>query len=119
MENEELIKILTLIEQQVITAEQGYQLMDSIKKYKEKKNHSQGRFLNIDIDQQMEKGSMIMLRIPIPLAKSILKIDFIKQEISKHTRIDIEQILSFIEEKVRGDLIKVQTEEEKTRVWIE
>ena len=33
--------------------------------------------------------------------------------------IDIEQILSFIEEKVRGDLIKVQTEEEKTRVWIE
>ena len=46
MENEELIKILTLIEQQVITAEQGYQLMDSIKKAKEKKGPLQGRFYN-------------------------------------------------------------------------
>ena len=126
--NEEVIKILKMIENKIITAEEGQKLIQAMesanKKVTQASKTSLGRFLHIDVDS-FDGGNeeAVEVNIPLNVAKSFLKMGFIQKQINdtagSEVDLDLEEILRLIELDFVGDLVMVDTKDAKVRIWID
>lgn len=126
--NEEIIKILKMIENKTITAEEGQKLIQAMENANKKVVHasknSLGRFLHIDIES-FEQGDeeVVEVNIPLNVAKSFFKMGIIQKQISQkagsEVDLDLEEILRLIDLDFVGDLVMVDTKDAKVRIWID
>lgn len=125
---EELIKILKMVEAGVITAEEGQQLIQTIQKsQKNIVRHNPniiGRFFRVDIlSTQSGEDANIQIKLPLNLAKTVLKMGVIQKKITdkvgEKIDLDIEKIVSLIDSQIISDLMTLNTKEYKIRIWIE
>lgn len=125
--NEELVKILKMVEDKTITAEEGQKLiqaMDAAKKKVATVNQSvMGRFLHVDVDALHEGGEEVVeINIPLNVAKSFLKLGFIQKQINENADenidLDVDEMIRLIDSEFVGDLIMIDTKEAKVRIWI-
>lgn len=125
--NEELVEILKMIENKIITAEEGQKLIQAMETAKKKVatvNQSMiGRFLHIDVES-LEKGDeeVVEINIPLNVAKSFLKLGFVQNQINEKVgtdvAVDIDEITRLIDLDFVGDLVMVDTKDAKVRIWI-
>ena len=126
--NEELVKILKMIENKIITAEEGQKLIQAMETAKKKVatvNQSMiGRLLHIDVES-LEKGDeeVVEINIPLNVAKSFLKLGFVQNQINEKVgtdvAVDIDEITRLIDLDFVGDLVMVDTKDAKVRIWID
>ena len=126
--NEEVIKILKMIENKTITAEEGQKLIQAMesanKKVVQASKTSLGRFLHIDVES-LDGGNeeVVEVNIPLNVAKSFLKMGFIQKQINdaagSDVNLDLEEIFRLIELDFVGDLVMVETKDAKVRIWID
>lgn len=126
--NEEVIKILKMIENKTITAEEGQKLIQAMesanKKVVQASKTSLGRFLHIDVES-LDGGNeeVVEVNIPLNVAKSFLKMGFIQKQINdaagSEVNLDLEEIFRLIELDFVGDLVMVETKDAKVRIWID
>lgn len=126
--NEEVIKILKMIENKTITAEEGQKLIQAMesanKKAIQASKTSLGRFLHIDVES-LDGGNeeTVEVNIPLNVAKSFLKMGFIQKQINdaagSEVNLDLEEIFRLIELDFVGDLVMVDTKDAKVRIWID
>lgn len=126
--NEEVIKILKMVENKTITAEEGQKLIQAIdsanKKVVQASKASLGRFLHIDVESfDGGKEEAVEVNIPLNIAKSFLKMGFIQKQINdragSEVDLDLEEILRLIDLDFVGDLVMVDTKDAKVRIWID
>ncbi|MFR7896371.1 hypothetical protein [Turicibacter sanguinis] len=126
--NEELVKILKMIENKIITAEEGQKLIQAMETAKKKvatvNQTMSGRFLHIDVES-LEKGDeeVVEINIPLNVAKSFLKLGFVQNQINEKVgtdvAVDIDEITRLIDLDFVGDLVMVDTKDAKVRIWID
>jgi len=122
---EEELKILKMIEEKKITAEEGAKLLDTIK---EEANKDYARPLvkrvKISIFDKKAGKSMVDISVPLPLAKAFLKFG-LKTGVSfggyklEDYGVNMEELEKAIDEGLEGTLIKVDEEENKVEIRIE
>lgn len=122
---EEELKILKMIEEGKITAEEGAKLLDAIK---EESTRDTGRFLGkrvkISVINKEAGRKEVDISVPLPLAKAFLKFGLtsgmtfggIKLE---ESGIDINELQKMIDEGLEGTLIQVDDEKEKVEIKVE
>ncbi len=126
--NEELVKILKMVENKIITAEEGQKLiqaMDSAnKKVSQATQSSLGKFLHIDVES-LEDGEeeVVEINFPLNIAKSFLKMGFIQKQINdkagSEVNLDLDEIMRLIDLDFVGDLVMIDTKDAKIRIWID
>lgn len=126
--NEELVKILKMVENKIITAEEGQKLiqaMDSAnKKVSQVTQSSLGKFLHIDVES-LEDGDeeVVEINFPLNIAKSFLKMGFIQKQINdkagSEVNLDLDEIMRLIDLEFVGDLVMIDTKDAKIRIWID
>lgn len=126
--NEELVKILKMVENKIITAEEGQKLiqaMDSAnKKVSQATQSSLGKFLHIDVES-LEDGEeeVVEINFPLNIAKSFLKMGFIQKQINdkagSEVNLDLDEIMRLIDLDFVGDLVIIDTKDAKIRIWID
>lgn len=126
--NEELVKVLKMIENKTITAEEGQKLIQAMETAKKKVTTvSQtvvGRFLHIDVESLGDgEEEVVEINIPLNIAKSFLKLGFVQNQINEKAgsdvAIDIDEITRLIDLDFVGDLVMVDTKDAKVRIWID
>lgn len=126
--NEELVKVLKMIENKTITAEEGQKLIQAMEAAKKKVTTvSQtvvGRFLHIDVESLGDgEEEVVEINIPLNIAKSFLKLGFVQNQINEKAgsdvAIDIDEITRLIDLDFVGDLVMVDTKDAKVRIWID
>jgi hypothetical protein len=115
---EEIMKILKMVEEGKIKAEDAYKLIDAIEEV-EKSQKKEGKFLKIHVEE--EDGEKVKISIPINLVKLIDK--FIpkeaKEKIEEHG-FNLNDLVSIIQEGVSEPIVDVEGEDgEKVKIWIE
>ncbi|MGL4335511.1 MAG: hypothetical protein ACRCST_01365 [Turicibacter sp.] len=125
--NNELMKILKMVESKTITAEEGQKLIQTIEMANNKVNEAKpkniGKFLHIDVESR-EKGDEAVVEINFPLeaAKSFLKMGIVQNQIKQHAgdnlNLDIEEINRLIEIDYTGDIVSVDTKDANVKIWI-
>ena len=125
---EELIKILKMIETGVITAKEGQKLIQTIQKSEKniarQNSNIMGRFLIVDIlSMPSEENTNIQIKLPLNLARAILKIGVVQKQLThkfgEKVALDIEKILFLIDSEINSDLMTLHTKESKIKIWIE
>lgn len=126
--NEELVKILKMVENKIITAEEGQKLiqaMDSAnKKVSQATQSFLGKFLHIDVES-LEDGEeeVVEINVPLNIAKSFLKMGFIQKQINdkagSEVNLDLDEIMRLIDLDFVGDLVMIDTKDAKIRIWID
>ncbi|HAX71904.1 MAG TPA: hypothetical protein DCY20_00110 [Firmicutes bacterium] len=126
--NEEVMKILKMVESKVITAEEGQKLMATIESANKQidiaRGNDLGRFLHIDVDANEEGDeTTVEVNIPLKAAKAFLKMGFVQDQINKNSlediHIDTEEIIRLIDLDYTGDLLSVDSKDAKVRIWID
>jgi hypothetical protein len=122
---EEELKILKMIEEKKITAEEGAKLLDTIK---EESNRDYARPLakrvKISVFDKKVGKSMVDISVPLPLAKAFLKFG-LKTGVSfggtklEDYGVDMEELEKAIDEGLEGTLIQVDDEDNKVEIRIE
>lgn len=125
---QELIKILKMVESKRITIEEGQRLIQAIQiAHQKRKIFNQsvaGRFLHLDVES-FESGNpeLVEVNIPLNVAKSVLKLEFIQKQIEKKSNndliVNVDEIIELIDKNYIGELVSVDTKETKVRVWID
>lgn len=125
---EELIKILKMIETGVITAKEGQKLIQTIQKSEKniarQNSNIMGRFLIVDIlSMPSEENTNIQIKLPLNLARAILKIGVVQKQLThkfgEKVDLDIEKILFLIDSEINSDLMTLHTKESKIKIWID
>ena len=126
--SEELIRVLKMIESGVITSEEGQKLIQAMQKSEQKvarvNSHPIGRFLRLDIlsTEEGEKET-VQINFPLNLAKAVLKMGIVQKQLNakvgENVNLDIEEILALIDSEVMGDLMTIDTKDDKIRIWID
>ena len=124
--DDELGKILKMIESGVITSEDGQALIKVIdtahRKVNEVNQGMTGRFLHINVDSH-DKEEVIEINIPLNLARSVLKMGFIQKQIKAQTRtgieLDLDEMIDLLNLDSIGDLITIDRNSANVRIWID
>ena len=127
--DDELGKILKMIESGVITSEDGQALIKVIdtahRKVNEVNQGMTGRFLHINVDShdKEEEEEVIEINIPLNLARSVLKMGFIQKQIKAQTRTgiepDLDEMIDLLNLDSIGDLITIDRNSVNVRIWID
>ncbi|MEO0271442.1 MAG: hypothetical protein ABIM58_02315 [candidate division WOR-3 bacterium] len=115
---EEIKKILKMVEEGKINADDGYRLIEAVLDDVFKKGKKVKMF---KIYVKDEEGDEVNLKIPVSLLKFGLKfIPRDKIEDLKEKDIDLEEILSSINIDSEGEILNVKTEDgDVVKIWIE
>lgn len=124
---EEQLKILKMIEEGTITAEEGNKLLFTIEECKGKidveKTGSSAKWLRIKVISNEKGGkNKVNVNVPIALVETGLKIgkSFDKDLEESMKDIDIQEILELIKSGAEGKIVEVETEEGDTvEVYVE
>jgi hypothetical protein len=119
---EERKRILKMLEEGKINAKEAEELLESIESKKEKtlKPKTRGKKLKIQVDS--EDGDKVNISIPLSLARIMSSFIPKSQGNSlKEKGIDIETILNHIDEleDIDEDIVNIEAEGEKVRIYIE
>ncbi|MDF2699860.1 MAG: hypothetical protein K0Q49_1416 [Haloplasmataceae bacterium] len=122
--NEEIKTILKMVESGKITAEEGEKLITSIdnKNVKTISTPTGKKFLKIEVYSNDEEKTKVKVNIPLNLAKAVLKMESVKNQINVNADgidIDFNEIISLIESDADGELVNVESDTTKVRIWIE
>lgn len=126
--DDELGKILKMIESGVITSEDGQALIKVIDTAHRKVNQVNqgmtGRFLHINVDSHdKEEEEVIEINIPLNFARSVLKMGFIQKQIKAQTRtgieLDLDEMIDLLNLDSIGDLITIDRNSVNVRIWID
>lgn len=126
--DDELGKILKMIESGVITSEDGQALIKVIDTAHRKVNQVNqgmtGRFLHINVDSHdKEEEEVIEINIPLNFARSVLKMGFIQKQIKAQTRtgieLDLDEMIDLLNLDSIGDLITIDRNSANVRIWID
>ncbi len=122
---EEEVKILKMIEEKKITAEEGAKLLDAIKE-DISKDHTRplAKKVKITVFNKKEGKSEVDISVPLPLAKTFLRFGLKTGFTFGGTKledygIDMEELTKAIDEGLEGTLIQVDDEENKVEIRIE
>lgn len=124
---EEQIKILKMIEEGTITAEEGNKLLSTIEERSEKldveNEKTNAKWLRVKVLSNENGGkSKVNVNVPIALVETGLKIgrSFDKDLEESMKDIDIQEILELIRSGAQGKIVEVETEEGDTiEVYVE
>lgn len=122
---EEELKILKMIEEKKITAEEGAKLLDAIREEVVKGSERfLGKRVKICVLDKTEDRKMVNISVPLPLAKAFLKYGLVSGVTFggfnlKESGIDIEELQKMIDEGLEGTLIQVEDEKEKVEIKVE
>lgn len=124
---EERARILKLLEQGKISAEEADKLLQSIDKKlrataSAEPSRGKGKKLKIIVESKSEGGDNVNISVPLSLAKLVA--GFIPKERQKTMEsagVDLGAILGHIEEleSMEEDIVNVESGEEKVRIYIE
>lgn len=126
--DDELGKILKMIESGVITSEDGQALIKVIdtahRKVNEVNQGMTGRFLHINVDSHdKEEEEVIEINIPLNLARSVLKMGFIQKQIKAQTgtgiELDLDEMIDLLNLDYIGDLMTIDSNSANVRIWID
>ncbi|WP_343290623.1 hypothetical protein [Turicibacter bilis] len=125
--DDELGKILKMIESGVITSEDGQALIKVIdtahRKVNEVNQGMTGRFLHINVDSHDKEEEVIEINIPLNFARSVLKMGFIQKQIKAQTRtgieLDLDEMIDLLNLDSIGDLITIDRNSANVRIWID
>lgn len=125
--DDELGKILKMIESGVITSEDGQALIKVIDTAHRKVNQVNqgmtGRFLHINVDSHDKEEEVIEINIPLNFARSVLKMGFIQKQIKAQTRtgieLDLDEMIDLLNLDSIGDLITIDRNSANVRIWID
>lgn len=123
---EEQLKILKMIEEGTITAEEGNKLLSSIEESGEKLDTEKGtgpKWLRIKVLSNEKGGkNKVNVNVPIALVETGLKIgkSFDKDLEESMKDINIQEILEMIKNGAEGKIVEVETDEGDTvEVYLE
>lgn len=125
--DDELGKILKMIESGVITSEDGQSLIKVIdtayRKVNEVNQGMTGRFLHINVDSHDKEEEVIEINIPLNLARSVLKMGFIQKQIKAQTgtgiELDLDEMIDLLNLDYIGDLMTIDSNSANVRIWID
>lgn len=120
---EERLKILKMLEDKKISAEEASKLLEALESSEKKEDTFSGKgekTLRIRVFKNDITKPKVNVNIPLPLVKFIGKIlpDKAKTKLNQHG-ISFEQILEMIEKEQVGKLVEVQEEDERVEIYIE
>ncbi len=122
---EEELKILKMIEEGKITAEEGVKLLDAVR---EENTRDTGKFpgkrIKISVVDKSTDRKKVDISVPISLAKAFLKYGLASGATFggfslKESGIDIDELQKMIDEGLEGTLIQVDDEGEKVEIKVE
>lgn len=123
--NEELKSILKMIESGKISAEDGAKLIDSLGKKEEVVTNlvpNSKKFIRIAIYDNDEDETKVNINFPLNLAKTMLKSPLVKNQFSVNAsdiNIDFDEIIRQIEDNTEGELVNIESNNTKVRIWID
>lgn len=114
---DEIKKILKMVEEGKLKAEEAEKLISAILEPEKKK--SPGRFLKIKIEDV--SGDKVNVVLPIGLVKLATKfIPKDKKELLEEKDIDLDEILSAIKEGTQGEIVDIEDADGSViKIWIE
>lgn len=127
--NDEVKRILNMVESGKISVEDGEKLISSLgKETSVTSNYSPSnkKFIKVEVynkdDDGDEEETKVKINIPLNLAKTMLRMNLIKNQISLNAddiTIDFEEIISLIENDIDGELVNIESSTARVRIWIE
>ncbi|QVK18124.1 hypothetical protein KHQ81_15065 [Mycoplasmatota bacterium] len=127
--NDEVKKILNMVESGKISVEDGEKLISSLgNETTAVKNYSPStkKFIKVEVynkdDDINEEETKVKINIPLNLAKTMLRMNSIKNQISLNAddiTIDFDEIISLLENDVDGELVNIESNTARVRIWIE
>jgi len=126
--NEEMNKILKMIESGKISVEDGEKLISSLGKEDSSVNNyspSTKKFIRIEVyskDSDEEEETKVKINIPLNLARTMLRMNLIKNQISLNAsdiNIDFDEVISLIENDAMGEIVNIESGTARVRIWIE
>ncbi len=110
---EDIKKILEMVRDGKMEVEQAEKLLKEIEVKEEKKK---GKIFRIEVED--EEGTKVNVRIPLSAAKILLSTSLIPQQAGG---VNIHEIIKHLDEldKIEGDIVNVETEDAKVKIWIE
>ena len=120
---EERFKILKMLEDKKITAEEAAKLLEALESSEKKeglKPDRPGKNLRIKVYEGDLSKPKVNVNIPLTLVKFVGKIlpDKAKTKLDEHG-VSLEQIMEMIEKEEVGKLVEVQEENERVEIYIE
>lgn len=114
---EEIMKILKMLEEGKIKAEEAYRLLDALGEVKS--THSKGKFIKIRIEN--EDGKVFNLSLPLGMIRSLRNlIPNDAKAILNDNEIDLNEIVGIVNEGESGTILDVEGEDgESIKIWIE
>jgi hypothetical protein len=121
---EEKKRIMKMLEDGKINADEAYRLLEAI----EKKGEKEGKFFRVEVESGGEKK--VNIKIPFVVATKLMKVGgklvtkFSKEarEKLKEYDIDIEEILKSLEEElydIPSTIVDINEDRERIKIWIE
>ncbi len=119
---EETLKILKMVEEKKISAEEAGKLLEALERSKGKDETSQqktGKVLRVKVFEGDLSKPKVNLNIPLNVVKFIGKLvpDRVKTKLDEHD-VSLEQIMQMVEKGESGKLIEVEDKEDNERVEI-
>jgi hypothetical protein len=122
---EEELKILKMVEEKKITAEEGAKLLDAIKE-EVSKDYTRpiAKKVKITVFDKKEGKSEVDISVPLPLAKAFLKFGLKTGVTFGGTKledygIDMAELVKAIDEGLEGTLVQVDDEENRVEIRVE
>lgn len=122
---EEELKILKMIEEGKITAEEGAKLLDAIR---EDSVRDTGRYLGkrikISVVDKISGRKEVDISVPLPLAKALLKFGLTSGVAFggfklEESGVDVNELQKMIDEGLEGTLVQVDDEKERVEIKVE
>lgn len=121
---EEKKRIMKMLEDGKINADEAYRLLEAI----EKKGEKEGKFFRVEVESGGEKK--VNIKIPFVVATKLMKVGGkLVTKFSKDARekleeydIDIEEILKSLEEElydIPSTIVDINEDRERIKIWIE
>jgi hypothetical protein len=121
---EEKKRIMKMLEDGKINADEAYRLLEAI----EKKGEKEGKFFRVEVESGGEKK--VNIKIPFVVATKLMKVGGkLVTKFSKEARekleeydIDIEEILKSLEEElydIPSTIVDINEDRERIKIWIE
>lgn len=126
--NNEIKSILNMVASGKITADEGEQLIDSLNKNQEKvetilQKPIGKKFLHIEVlSTEDDDDAKVKVNIPLALAKTVLKMGNIQNQITMNApdiELNLDQIIEMIEDHTMGELVNIESGNSKVRIWID
>src|SRR5690554_3187150 len=119
--NEEIMKILKMVESGKITSDEGEKLISSLGKDEVITNNpiSNKKFIRIEVYDMDKEETKVNINIPLKLAKTMLKMNSITNQISLNAsdiNIDFDEIIKLIEGDASGELVNIESGSSKVRI---